>query len=129
MTLRRFLILAGLSGLLVSCGGRVAPKDSSPSIGHAYVGPTTLTIRQDLNPKTATVATLKHGDKLDILESRRRFVRVRTSQGVVGWTDTHQLLMPGQMDDLERMAQETRNRPGGSWVDKKLMDAVVNGPK
>ena len=111
MTFGRCLITACIAGLLVSCGARVAPKDRTPSIGQAYVGPTTLNIRQDLNPKTPTVATLKHGDKLDILENRRRFVRVRTQQGVVGWTDTHQLLMPDQMDDLERMAQETKKMP------------------
>ena len=111
MTLARCVIVVCIGGLFVSCGNKVAPKDTSPSIGQAYVGPTTLNIRQDLNPKTPTVATLKHGDKLDILENRRRFVRVRTQQGVVGWTDAHQLLMPDQMDGLERMAQDTRKMP------------------
>lgn len=116
MTFGRCVIVAYLSGLLVSCDSRVAPKDSSPSIGQAYVGPTTLNIRQDLNPKTPTVATLKHGDKLDILENRRRFVKVRTQQGVVGWTDTHQLLMPDQMDDLERLAQEAKKMPSAGMA-------------
>jgi len=116
VTFDRCLIVVCWSGLLVSCGGRIAPKDRSPSIGQAYVGPTTLNIRQDLNPKTATVATLKHGDKLDILENRRRFVRVRTQQGVVGWTDTHQLLMPDQMDDLERLAQEAKKMPSAGMA-------------
>ncbi len=111
MTPGRSLIVVSLIGVLGACGGRVAPKDRTPSIGQAYVGPTTLNIRQELNPKTATVATLKHGDKLDILENRRRFVRVRTQQGVVGWTDAHQLLMPDQMSDLDRMALEAKKMP------------------
>lgn len=80
-------------------------------MGHAYVGPQTLNIRQDLNPKTPTVASLKHGDKLDILEYRRRFARVRTPQGVVGWTDTHQLLMPEQMQDLDTLAEQAKKMP------------------
>ena len=109
MTLARCLIAALWIAVLVSCSdsGR-APKDTSPSIGQAYVGPTVLNIREDLNPKTPTVATLKHGDKLDILENRRRFVKVRTAKGVVGWTDTHQLLMPDQMADLEHLAEEAK---------------------
>ena len=35
-------------------------------------------------------------------------MRVRTQQGVVGWTDAHQLLMPEQMTDLDRMAADAR---------------------
>jgi hypothetical protein len=68
------------------------------------VGPTSLNIRQELSPKAAVTATVKHGDKLEILEYKRRFVRVRTPQGAEGWADTHLLLVPQQMADLRRMA-------------------------
>ena len=47
---------------------------------------------------------MKHGDKLDVLELRRRFIRVRTPQGVEGWTDSNLLLTSQQMDDLLRLA-------------------------
>lgn len=109
MILVRFLVGGLFIGLLVSCGDRAPAKDRTPIIGQAYVGPTTLNIRQDLNPKTPTVATLKHGDKLDIIENRRRFVKVRTQQGQVGWTEDHQLLGPEQMQSLERQAEAAKN--------------------
>jgi hypothetical protein len=51
------------------------------------------------------VATVKHGDKLDVLELRRRFIRVRTAQGVEGWTDSNLLLTDQQMDDLRHLAE------------------------
>lgn len=73
-------------------------------LGEAFVGPTSLNIRQELSPKAAVTATVKHGDKLEILEYKRRFVRVRTPQGAEGWADTHLLLVPQQMADLRRMA-------------------------
>jgi len=111
VTLARFVVFVLAAGLLVSCGGGGPAKDRSPVVGHAYVGPQLLNIRQDLNPKTPTVATLKHGEKIDIIEYRRRFVRVRTPQGVVGWTDTHQLLMPDQMQDLDRLADTAKRLP------------------
>jgi hypothetical protein len=111
VTLGRILICGLLLGLLVSCANREPKKDRTPSIGQAFVGPTVLNIRQDVNPKTPTVATLKHGDRLDIIESRRRFVKVRTEQGVIGWTDNHQLLMPEQMAGLERQAEEAKRMP------------------
>ena len=52
-----------------------------PSSGVAYVGPLTLNLRKDLANKSPVVATAKHGDKLDVLEVRRPFIKVRTGQG------------------------------------------------
>ncbi len=75
-----------------------------PSSGVAYVGPITLNLRKDLASKSPTVAAVKHGDKLDVLELRRRFIKVRTAQGIEGWTDSNLLLTDQQMDDLRHLA-------------------------
>jgi len=77
-----------------------------PSSGVAYVGPITLNLRKDLASKSPTVAAVKHGDKLEVLELRRRFIKVRTAQGVEGWTDSNLLLTGQQMDDLRRLAND-----------------------
>ena len=107
MTLPRAVVCI-LVGFLVSC----SPQPSRPpSIGEAYVGPITLNLRKDLAPKSPVSATPKHGDKLDILEYRRRFVRVRTGQGEEGWTDMRQLLTPEQMAGLQRMADSVARYP------------------
>ena len=50
------------------------------------------------------MAAVKHGDKLDVIELRRRFIKVRTAQGIEGWTDSNLLLTSQQMDDLLRLA-------------------------
>jgi len=92
-----FLLVLVLSG----CSSR---PPQQPSSGVAYVGPITLNLRKDLASKSPPVATVKHGDKLDVLELRRRFIKVRTSQGVEGWTDSNLLLTSQQMDDLLRLA-------------------------
>jgi Bacterial SH3 domain len=70
------------------------------------VGPITLNLRKDLAAKSPTVATVKHGDKLDVLELRRRFIKVRDPQGVEGWTDSNLLLTDQQMGDLRRLAED-----------------------
>jgi hypothetical protein len=57
------------------------------------------------------VATLKHGDKLDVIEYKRRFVKVRTEQGVVGWTDNHLLLTTDQMGQLHQLAEDAKKLP------------------
>ena len=89
--------------LLVSCG-KQSPQQ--PSTGVAYVGPASVNLRKDLTLKSTVVASAKHGDKLDVIETRRRFVRVRTatSPPIEGWTDANLLLTPQQMDDLSRLA-------------------------
>ena len=62
-------------------------------------------MRQELALKSAVAATVKHGDKLSIVEYRHRLVKVRTEQGAQGWTDMRQLLTPDQMAALRGMAQ------------------------
>jgi hypothetical protein len=87
---------------LISCSDR-APR--AASLGDAYVAPTTLNLRRELATKSAVSATVKHSDKLEVLEYRHRFVRVRTAEGVVGWADARQLLTPEQMAGLQHMAE------------------------
>ena len=97
-----------LASFLISC----SPEPSRPpSIGEAFVAPATLNLRQELAPKSPVSATLKHGDRLEILEYRRRFVKVRSQQGAEGWTDTRQLLTPEQMDGLRHMAEAVAQYP------------------
>jgi hypothetical protein len=93
---------------LVSCS---PPQSETHSIGAAYVGPATLPLRQELTPKATVSATVKHGEKLEILEYKRRFVKVRTAQGAEGWTDNRQLLTPEQMAGLRRMAESASQYP------------------
>ena len=107
MTLPRVAICL-LFGFLFACSNRAS---RSPTIAEAFAGPTTLSIRKELEPKSQVLATVKHGDKLDILEYKRRFVRVRTTDGVEGWTENHLLLTPQQMTSLRQMAESTSQYP------------------
>ncbi len=104
--IRPVLILA-----LCLLAGCVGSQSGPPAIGEAYVGPQTLTIRRDLAPNATAAATAKHGDKLEVLQVRRRFVRVRTSSGAMGWTDSRQLLSTAQMDELKTLAREAASLP------------------
>ena len=97
-----------LFSLLLSCSTQ---PSRPPALGEAYVGPTTLNIRQDIETKSAVSATVKHGEKLEVLEYKRRFVRVRTPQGAEGWTDTRQLITPEQMTQLRHMAENAAKFP------------------
>jgi len=93
---------------LVSCesGNR-----HTPAIGEAYAGPIVLKIRKDIPLESPVVATVKHGERLELLQKRRRFFRVRTSSGVEGWTDERQLLAREDMDKLKELADRAARMP------------------
>jgi hypothetical protein len=102
----RITILCAILLLVSSCSN---PRNNTPALAEAFVGPSTLPLHQDLSPKSPVSATVHHGEKLEIVEYKRRFLKVRTTGGMLGWTDARQLITPEQMADLERL---TRQRAG-----------------
>src|ERR1022692_4560745 len=86
------------------------PPRAQP-VGEAFVGPATLKIRGDIPLQSSTVTTVKHGDRLEILQTRRRFLRVRTPSGAEGWTDERQLLASGDMDSLRDLNARAARLP------------------
>jgi len=95
--------------LLASCS--TPPPPAAPIAGVAYAGPPSLNLRKDLGPRAIIVATAKHGERLDVLETRRRFVRVRTAAGIEGWSDLNLLLSDQQMSDLRKLAESAKQLP------------------
>jgi uncharacterized protein YgiM (DUF1202 family) len=80
-------------------------------IGEAFVGPASLKIRSDFPLQSSTVATVKHGDRLEIVQVRRKFLRVRTPNGAEGWTDERQLLAASDMRALRELAGRAAAMP------------------
>ena len=102
--------IAALLILLVGCGSN-APS----ALGEAFVAPANLNLHATLAQKSNTVAVLKHGDHLRIVDVKRRYVRVITDKGVEGWLDSRQLLSREQMDQLrDATANEQLLTPQGS---------------
>jgi hypothetical protein len=96
-------------GLLLASCQRQTPEE--PSLGVAYAGPALLNLRKDLSSRSAPMTAVPHGEELQILETRRRFVRVRTASGVEGWTDANLLLSAKQIEDLKRLAAHAAALP------------------
>lgn len=103
MSVERGGILAALVLLVAAGCSRNEPRETV--LAEAYVGPSTLRLRQDLTSPTADGPTLGHGEKVEIIGRRRIFVRVRTARGERGWVLMRQLLSPRQMEDLNRLAE------------------------
>ncbi|MDR3701032.1 MAG: SH3 domain-containing protein [Candidatus Sulfopaludibacter sp.] len=85
------------------------PRD--PSIGEAYVGPATLNLRSDIPMESKKVATVRHGDRLEILQRRRKFFRVRAPSGAEGWANENTLLAAADMTALKDLAARAAKMP------------------
>src|SRR5580704_880337 len=107
---RTLRIIAAAVGLCVLSGCNAKPQQE-PVIGHAYAGPATLNLHKEIDLKSATVTTVRHGEKMEIVGQRRRFYKVRTAQGVEGWTSDRDLLDTAQMQRLKALAAETAGQP------------------
>ena len=54
---------------------------------------------------------VKNGDRVEILERDRRFVRVRTDNGTEGWIEQRFLVTQQVYDGFQKMAQQEQNDP------------------
>jgi hypothetical protein len=85
--------------LSILCGCNTEKPDKQ---AYAYVAPKSVNLRSQLNQKNSTVAVLTHGERVIVLDVRRRYVRLRTSKGEEGWVDSLDLLSPGEMQRIQR---------------------------
>ena len=101
--------IAAVAALLLS--GCNPEPERAPTIGEAYIGPATLTVRKDIDTKSAGVAVAHHGDHVEIILQRRLWYKVRTDKGIEGWVDDRQLLDSAQMARLRKLAEQTAGLP------------------
>lgn len=94
--------------LLAACDS--APDRAVP-VGVAWVGAPELKLRQEIAPRSGTVATVHHLDRLEIIRNRRTFYLVRTQSGVEGWTHERMLLNADEVERLRDLASQSKSMP------------------
>jgi hypothetical protein len=97
-----------LLAILTSCDPSV-PK--AAVIGEAFVGPAKLDIHAEILPKSPVVATVRYGEKLQVIGQRRHFLKVRTAAGAEGWVDDRNLLDSAAINSLKELAADSRKYP------------------
>jgi hypothetical protein len=80
-------------------------------LAEVFGGPMSLNLREEISPASKSSATVRHGEKLDVIQVRRRFVRVRTPRGELGWTDSRHLLTLAEMGELQQLARRAATLP------------------
>jgi hypothetical protein len=108
MALRPVSFLSLLSIALVSCQSAARHE---PTLAEAYIGPATVNLRKEISLKSPTAAVAHFGDKVGIVGTKRKFVRVRTRGGAEGWIEDTSLLGQSEMDQIKAQSDAAKNYP------------------
>lgn len=117
--------MIGALALLFLTSACVREARHEPVIGEAFAGPSTLNIRRDIPMQSPVAGTVKHGDRLEILQRRRAFFRVRARHGAEGWVDERNLLSASDMDNLKRLAQTADKLPSQGAATPRFGDTRI----
>lgn len=90
----RFCIPAVFLFLLLALLAACERQEREGAIGEGYIGSPTVGLRDRLGPSGTTTATLKAGERVQILQRRRRWVRVRAQSGAEGWLEEQRHIIP-----------------------------------
>jgi SH3-like domain-containing protein len=97
-----FLLLS-----LASCA-RSGPAGSGEIM---YVSAPQANLRDHVATVYNRVATVKNGDRVEVLERQHRFVRVRTAQKVEGWIELRALVPRETYDQFQQLSKDNHNTP------------------
>lgn len=102
------LLVAALALALLGGCGR---ESAEPRFEEAFVARKTIELHKELKPRAPVVTHLELGARVLITGRRRRFVRVRTTSGVEGWTQDTKLVTPEVRELMQQLRRQTRSYP------------------
>jgi hypothetical protein len=82
-----------------------------PAGGTVYVTVKQTYLRDRVAAVSNRTATVENGQRLDVLEHGRRFYRVKTEKGEVGWIDEKAVATEDVFDQFKALAQTHKNDP------------------
>ena len=74
-----------------------------------YVSAVETSLRDRVATLYNKVGTVHNGDRVEVLERYRRFLRVRTDGGVEGWIEQRSLVSQEVYDSFQKLAQDSAN--------------------
>lgn len=89
---RKLLVAIPLLLLVVIVAWIVRPKHEY--IGEAYVSTKSTALLSSVAQVRQEIGELHYGEHVEMMAKRNEFVKVKTSAGLVGWVDAHQLMDP-----------------------------------
>jgi SH3-like domain-containing protein len=104
------------SAILITCSvvaiSSVACRHSGGRVLEvAYVSGTQVVLRDRVAAVFEKAGLVKNGDRVEVLDHDRTFVKVRTSTGQMGWMEKRYLVGQQVFDQLQKLTAENANDP------------------
>jgi len=77
----------------------------------AYVSGVQVVLRDRVAAVYERVGVVKNGDRVEVLDHDRTFVKVRTASGQMGWMEKRFLVRQQVFDQLQKLTTENQNDP------------------
>lgn len=106
---RKLLIAVPLLALVALTAWFFRPKRES--LGEAYVSEKSVTLWSSMAQVRAPLGVLRYGDRVDTLAKRNDFVKVKTTEGTVGWVDGRLLMDPVLWGRCEQLLKKAEAMP------------------
>ena len=78
---------------------------------YMYVSAAETSLRDRVATMYNKMGTVHNGDRVEVLEKERRFVRVRTDSGQEGWIEERSLIPQDVYDGFQKLAQHNADTP------------------
>ncbi len=96
-----------LSLIFPGCGGFIP----QPHKEYIYVSAKGAFLRDRLAAVTNRVADVDNGERLEVLDHDRRFYKVKTDKGSIGWIDDHLVIDQKTYDQFAALAKDHAHDP------------------
>ncbi len=106
---RRLMALAALCGLIAACGCSRFRAHSETQ--YVYVIAKNSILRDRVAAVSNRTGEVTNGEKLEVLERDRRFVKVKTPEGAVGWLETRLTADQGIADRFDGLRKQHLHDP------------------
>jgi hypothetical protein len=77
----------------------------------AYVSGIQANLRDRVAAMSNTTAVVKNGDRVEVLDHDRHFVKVRTAAGAMGWVEQRYLVGQKVFDRIQKLTTDNQNDP------------------
>src|ERR1700730_10829444 len=107
----QFAVLAVLSACMATGLGGCSRLRPKPAAQYVYVTAKQTFLRDRVAAVSNRTATVENGEKLQVLERGRRFLRVQTAKGETGWIDEKVVATQEIFDQFEGLKQKHKDDP------------------
>jgi SH3-like domain-containing protein len=106
--LRRLAVAAAVAACLAVSG---CNRRGHRVLEVAYVSAPQASLRDQVAAVYNRVGTVKNGERVEVLDHEKRFVRVRAADGIEGWIEQRYLVDQKTYDALQKLAQDNQSDP------------------